>query len=181
MRRRWLALGAWMVAILFNSSVVGVPLPAPDLVNYLLSKLAHILEYLLLGWLAWRALVEPAGGLGLRGRVGLGLLLMAGAAFAALDELRQLFVPGRGSSPLDAVIDLGGFSLGLLIGALGSRAAAREAPPEAAERVGGEDGDEQVHREHLSVAVAVRQEDHHHQEVQPDEAVQQPRRQLASG
>jgi VanZ family protein len=106
MRLRWLALTAWMIAILLSSSVPGAPIPASGLLSTLINKLGHVLEYALLAYLAWRALVEPAGGVGLSARAGLLTILVAGLGFAALDELRQLFVAGRGPSAWDVLLDL---------------------------------------------------------------------------
>jgi VanZ family protein len=173
---RWLALAGWMIAILLNSSVPGAPLPTTGLLSTLINKLGHVLEYALLGYLAWRALVEPAGGLGLRPRGAVLTILVGGLLFASLDELRQLFVAGRGSSAWDVLLDVA--ALGLTVALL-----RRDAPQSPLEPAGGdgqhlaaEDGQEEVHRQHLAVAVDVRQEDHHHAEVQPDEGVQQPGR-----
>ena len=116
MRLRWLALTAWMIVILLNSSVPGAPIPASGLLSTLISKLGHVLEYALLTYLAWRALAEPAGGLGLQPRPAVLVIFVAGLLFAALDELRQLFVAGRGPSPWDVLLDLAviGVTLALL-------------------------------------------------------------------
>lgn len=100
-----MALAAWMVVILFNSSVAGAPLPTPDLLSTLLSKAGHVLEYSLLGWLAWRALVSRDGGVALPAAPSAVLIIAGGALFAGLDELRQLFVTGRGVSGWDVLID----------------------------------------------------------------------------
>ena len=105
---RWLALVAWLVAILFNSSVPGAPMPTSGLLSTLISKVGHLIEYGVLAWLAWRALIEPGGGALARPMTmtGIALVLGAGLVFAGLDELRQLFVPGRGANPLDSLLDV---------------------------------------------------------------------------
>lgn len=162
-----------MVVILFNSSVPGTPLPTSGLVSTLLAKLGHVTEYGLLGWLAWRALAEAGGGVGLGPRAAAALVVLGGGTFAALDELRQLFVAGRGASPWDVLLD--GMSLLVVAGLLARPAAdgREQALQPVRDDLPGEGGDEQVHRQDLAVAVGVRQEDHHDGDVQGDEAVEQ--------
>lgn len=66
-------------------------------------KLAHILEYLLLGILlarAWRATV-PAGRFTLPAL----LAILTGTAIGAGDELFQRMIPGRDSSAYDLLAD----------------------------------------------------------------------------
>jgi len=77
--------------------------------NALVRKLAHMTEYFILGLLLWRALRRGRDE-AWRWSWAVGTLLL-GAAWAALDELHQLFERGRGSS----VVDIGWDSLGLLL------------------------------------------------------------------
>jgi VanZ like family len=99
--RLWLPPLLWAAVIFAFSSVpdLGTGLGGWDLV---LRKLAHTLEYAILGALLLRALRAelPA--------------LAAGIAYAASDELHQHFVPGRRGAPLDVLIDSVGVALGLL-------------------------------------------------------------------
>lgn len=99
-------------------------------INAAVRKLAHVTEYFFLGLLVWRALRRGAAALWQR-RWALGTL-GAGVVFAGVDELHQLFEPGRGSSLRDVGFD----SLGIML-ALGvlyarariGRARRRESPP----------------------------------------------------
>jgi VanZ family protein len=68
-----------------------------------LRKGAHITEYAILGALLYRALGREA------------LALAVGIAYAATDELRQHFVPGRHAAPIDVAIDAVGLSVGMLV------------------------------------------------------------------
>lgn len=71
-------------------------------------KTAHVLEYTVLGlvlWLVLRRFVR-------RPSLVCGLTLLAGVCQAGLDEVHQLFVPGRAGRPLDVCLD----SMGVLLG-----------------------------------------------------------------
>jgi VanZ family protein len=139
---RWLALVVWLVVILFNSSVPGAPMPTSGLLSTLISKVGHLVEYGVLAWLAWRALLEPRVGILPRSLTGFALVLGAGLIFAGLDELRQFFVPGRGSSPLDSLLDLVALTMSLTL----LQRTARGSEPHTSQELAGEDGQEKVHR-----------------------------------
>src|SRR5215204_2337942 len=68
-----------------------------------LRKGAHLAEYAILGALLMRALRSVP------------LALLAGSAYAATDELHQLFVSGRQGSMLDWLIDTLGVAAGILV------------------------------------------------------------------
>jgi VanZ family protein len=70
--------------------------------DYVLRKCAHVTEYAILGALLLRALVREAPA------------FLAGLAYAASDEIHQLFVRGRHGSPVDVAIDAVGIALGML-------------------------------------------------------------------
>lgn len=77
----------------------------------LLRKIAHFAEFGALGFcLAWRG--------GMLGK-GFGRTFLSGAAVAALDETIQCFVPDRGSSIRDVLLDSGGVLTGMLLLYLG--------------------------------------------------------------
>ncbi len=139
---RWLALVVWLVAILFNSSVPGAPMPTSGLFSTLLSKAGHLVEYAVLAWLAWWALIEPRDGVPPRPWIASALVLGAGLIFAGLDELRQLFVPGRGASPLDSLLDLVAFAVTLAL----LQRAAHGSERQPGQRLASEDREEEVHR-----------------------------------
>lgn len=100
-RVRWLVTGAWMLVIFALSSIPGSRIPGRFTVE------AHVLEYLVLGCLAaWAA----SGTLRLFPAAVAGVLLAT--AYAATDELHQLFVPGRQADPFDLAADAAGALLG---------------------------------------------------------------------
>ena len=109
----WLPVLAWAALIFALSSIpdLGTGLGGWDLA---LRKAAHLAEYAILGALLARAL------LGTTSRW-TWLAWLAGAAYAATDELHQHFVPGRQASVLDIVID----AVGVAVGVLAVRASAR--------------------------------------------------------
>ena len=94
-----------MIVVLLNSSVPAAPLPTGGLLTALLSKAGHVVEYLVLGCLVWRALAVPGEGARLRPAARAAVIVIGGLLFASVDELRQFFVSGRGANPLDVVID----------------------------------------------------------------------------
>jgi VanZ family protein len=127
----WGLVILWMVLIfIFStepfSSGNSTPFLAPLLVDllphslarrmetivYLIRKLSHWIEYLILGILLMRALKgqssrQPA----LRPMV---WSILLATLYAATDEYHQVLVPGRSANPLDVVID----SFGALCGTL---------------------------------------------------------------
>ena len=108
----WLPVVAWAAVIFAFSSV---PSLATDLGTWdtILRKIAHVTEYAILGALLTRAVRRP------------GLALALAVAYAASDEVHQLFVEGRHGSPLDVLID----TAGALAGVLAWQRLAREAGP----------------------------------------------------
>lgn len=92
-----------------SSAVLGLMQRVLPFANMLLvRKLAHFIEYAVLGallWLDWRLLA--------RGRIL--LPLGAGLLFAAGDELLQTFIPGRSGEPLDVALDFVGVCAAVLL------------------------------------------------------------------
>lgn len=100
-----LLLFGWCLAIFTVSSMPYLQPPAPFIGQ---DKLAHIVEYSILGYLAGRAFGDGAGR-GLRRFI---MVLAAVAAFGVFDELHQGAVPGRSMSGWDVMAD----SIGALWG-----------------------------------------------------------------
>jgi VanZ family protein len=100
MQSRWLPVLVWAGVIFAFSSVPSLNsgLGGWDLV---LRKLAHMTEYAILAVLLARALGSYAWAFGLA------------VAYAATDEVHQLFVRGRHGSPIDVGIDAVGALIGL--------------------------------------------------------------------
>ena len=104
----WVPILLWAGVIFAISSIpsLGTGLGVWDLV---LRKLAHLVEYAVLGALAYRALRrEPAA-------------IALASAYAVTDEVHQAFVSGRHGSPLDWLIDTAGVAAGVLFAARVSR------------------------------------------------------------
>jgi VanZ family protein len=137
--RRWLPVAAWAALIFVFSTgwftgahtarlivpilarlMPGVPEPALLAIHDGVRKLAHFGEYAVLSALLARAL-SPDGSW--TPRTALGALGLA-VVWAALDELHQLFVPGRGAAVGDVVIDAAG-ALAAQVVAASRRAATR--------------------------------------------------------
>ena len=100
--RLWLPVLIW-AAVIFTFSAVpdlGTGLGGWDLV---LRKLAHTVEYAILGALLVRATGRP------------GLAFGLGVLYAASDEVHQAFVAGRHGSPIDVAIDAIGIACGILV------------------------------------------------------------------
>jgi VanZ family protein len=88
-----------------------------DSLHFLIRKSAHITEYAILGGLALRAVAprQPVSFAEKRWRIAATALVIA-ALYAASDEYHQSFVPSRGASVHDVLIDTCGACIG--IGAL---------------------------------------------------------------
>lgn len=91
----------WAALIFALSSVpgLGTGLGTWDL---LLRKLAHLVEFAILGALLARAVPEVWA-------------LVGGVAYAALDEVHQHLVPGRTGALQDVAIDAVGVLFGILV------------------------------------------------------------------
>lgn len=120
MPRSTSARRAWLPALAFAALILGVSsIPARSMPEaqslWRLDKLVHALEYAVLATLVHRALrMSRAGNLFF-----LALVSAVGCAlFGGLDELYQSTVPGRDSSPLDALADLVGASFASIMSAV---------------------------------------------------------------
>ena len=98
---RWLPVVLWAAVIFAFSSVpdLGTGLGAWD---FVLRKLAHTVEFAILGALLLRALARPWTSFAL------------GVAYAISDEGHQHFVEGRQASARDVLIDAVGVALGVV-------------------------------------------------------------------
>jgi VanZ family protein len=119
---------AWLTQFrLFE--VLGLSPASIDLVNLIVRKSAHFVEYAVLSTLVYRAIGISIPGVAAR-RALLATVCLA-MAIAAVDELRQTTMQGRTGSSRDVVIDGVGALVGALSGAgivyrFGHRRPARE-------------------------------------------------------
>src|SRR3712207_1360567 len=99
---RWAPVVVWAGVIFLFSSVpdLGTDLGIWDLIG---RKIAHALEFALLGALVLRAVGWPS------------VAVALGSFYALTDEVHQAFVPGRVGSPLDWAIDTVGVVLGVVV------------------------------------------------------------------
>ena len=74
-------------------------------------KCAHVGEYFVFGALLFRAFRTPARGWQWRWAL---LAILAAALYASSDEIHQIFVPSRGASIWDALLDTTGASVAQL-------------------------------------------------------------------
>jgi VanZ family protein len=117
-RRAWWGVGVWVAAQLVVTSVPGSAVPVS--VGHPFDWVVHAGLYGMLGLLLARA--GRLAGRPARWLLWVGVVVAAGAA---LDEIHQLFVPGRDAAVDDWVFDTLGAVSGLLLGSwlMGSKAA----------------------------------------------------------
>jgi len=107
--RYWLPAAGYVGLIFTLSSIRGPDLPSgfPNL-----DKIAHLLEYSLLGLLLGRAIRFTLAGRGQTAAVVSTVLL--GAAIGIADELYQRHVPGRSSDVRDWLVDVAAVAAAVL-------------------------------------------------------------------
>lgn len=108
-RRHYLPALFWAILILTVSSIPHLP-PLTDKIK-IGDKIAHFLEYFVFGALIAHMLRQMNKSI-------LRILLMTsviGTIYGILDELHQLFIPGRITDPLDMTADALGAILASLI------------------------------------------------------------------
>ena len=99
----------YLVLILIGSSMPGDTVPS--FVGLTWDKLLHVIEYGIMGFLAYRAYHTEI-------KSPIYSLIIFGVLFGALDETWQSFIPGRFSSHYDIIADLIGVICGVFAGAL---------------------------------------------------------------
>lgn len=122
----------WALLVLYASTSVGSSAQTgaalhpflkwffPDLpqlqaseVNLVIRKAAHVIQFFVLALLLWRAArIKPALGFSTSGLVI--WVLSVCAVIATLSEGIQVFMPARGASVADILLDMGGALFGLL-------------------------------------------------------------------
>lgn len=108
--------GSRILGPLLRWCLPDAPVQRIDEIIFLIRKVAHVSEYAVLAWLAWRlflALERVAGPL----RPARAAALAWGfcVVYAISDEWHQTFVPTRVGTPWDVLIDSAGAALGLAL------------------------------------------------------------------
>ena len=112
--RRWLPLTVWIVMIFGLSSIPGLP---TDEVRFPIGfdKIVHFFEYAVFALLYYRGL--SYGGERIRWSLVI-VVIISGAAVAALDEMYQSYIPRRDSSVYDLLMDVAEIVAGTLMAVL---------------------------------------------------------------
>ena len=110
-RRAWLTAGVWLLFQLTLTTLPGSAFPPVSIHG--LDRVAHFCIYFGLAVLLTRAWLT--GG---RKPAFLLLLWLGCAVLGALDELHQLFSPGRSADVADWQMDLAGSAAGFIVGYL---------------------------------------------------------------
>jgi len=117
--RYWLPPVLWMGVIFIVSAQPTLPYYPDTLLDLILKKAAHMIEYGILAFLLWRALSRGRGTLSWSALV---TAFVVSVLYAASDEYHQSFVPGRNGTPVDVGIDAVGALVALLVvGSLGKK------------------------------------------------------------
>ncbi len=122
--RYWLPPVLWMGLIFILSAQPTLPYHPDALLDLILKKAAHMMEYGTLAFLLWRALSRGRGALS---RSALVTAFVVSVLYAASDEYHQTFVPGRNGTLVDVGIDAVGALVALLVvGSLGRKGEQRD-------------------------------------------------------
>ena len=112
----WAPVFIWMAVIFGLSSIPGKDIP--DIGIEGLDKIAHMVEYGILGFLLIRAFLksrnDPAGSnINLAGMIILSIIIAS--VYGITDEWHQGFVPGRTPDFLDLLADFAGLNIGIFL------------------------------------------------------------------
>jgi len=105
----WIPVILWCGIIFFFSSIPDLKIKELGFWDFILRKIAHITEFGILTVLFFRAF---------SGSIKNNISFWSGFSsfvYAITDEFHQLYVPGRGPSPVDVLIDTFGIFFALLI------------------------------------------------------------------
>lgn len=102
---RWALAVIWALVIWLFSSWASLPSLGPTLLDLVLKKSAHFIEFGILAVLLARAIYPAYSD---RRWLAVAIALLLTAAWAAIDELHQASTPGRRPSIGDVVVDIVG-------------------------------------------------------------------------
>ncbi len=109
--RLWLPVLLWMGAIFIGSSIGPVPQVGGEETDKVTHRLAHVIEFGVLGALVLRATSQ--GKPPTKREVLLTLAIVG--LYGASDEFHQRFTPGRASEGLSVLFDVAGGALGVWV------------------------------------------------------------------
>ncbi len=101
--RYWVPVIVWMSGIFLLSSQQSIGISEEKVVNFIVFKLLHILEYGILYVLLFRAIHSTKNALKLEKKLFITFLIAV--IFSATDEIHQTFVPTREGAARDVIID----------------------------------------------------------------------------
>ncbi|TEU14172.1 MAG: hypothetical protein E3J21_16735 [Anaerolineales bacterium] len=117
--RYWLPPVVWMVLIFSLSAQPTLPHHPDTLLDTILKKAAHVIEYGILTFLLWRAFSRRRGTFSYSALV---TAFVVSVLYAASDEYHQTFVPGRNGNLVDVGVDtVGALAALLVVGSLGKK------------------------------------------------------------
>ncbi len=105
----WLPVIAWMIVIFIGSSIGNVPRVGDKTTDGVVHRVAHVLEFAILGALLLRA-TSKAKPITKRDLI---VSLIVVAVYGASDEFHQRFTPGRSSEGLSVLFDTAGGVIGV--------------------------------------------------------------------
>ncbi len=124
----WLPALIWMAVIFYGSNQQSLPTASSGMLDLLIKKTGHVIEYALLGLLAaraWHGTLELTSGAQTAaphradapdnpGWLKPAILAVAlGCLYAISDEVHQLFVPTRSGQIRDVILDAAAVTLGV--------------------------------------------------------------------
>ena len=107
----WIPAIAWMAVIFSLSSIPGQDLPRVDFPNA--DKIAHAVEYLILGFLLIRAISHSFQNISLA-KIIISAIIIA-SSYAIFDEWHQQYIQGRECDFFDFLADFVGASIGIVL------------------------------------------------------------------
>lgn len=125
----WVLAGGYAVLLLYVGGRPGSELPLPSRMPPHADKVLHFLAYGLLAALLFRAVYPLNPHRPPRMKAAPWIVVLVPTAVGIVDEIHQLFVPGRTAELLDVVADALGAVAVLLVGLAWRRHARKGTPP----------------------------------------------------
>lgn len=108
----WIYVVLWSAVIFFFSSIPHLKIEQLGVLDFILRKLAHVTEYMILSVLYYRAFVISTR---LESKRVIFYSIILSILYAVSDEFHQHFVPGRCFMVSDIIIDTVGVITGIVL------------------------------------------------------------------